>query len=97
MTENPKGIRRKFRVTISVEATMELDETVIAQELRDGYILGNGATEGDVIGHLAYNLIGNDLAIHQIDGWANCRSDSAVVAGRLMFVKDLEEIKEKGR
>lgn len=91
------SVRRKFHVVITVEAEMELDETAIAQELRDGYILGKGCTERDVINHLAYNLVGNSLAIHEIDGWANSLLASAVVKNRQMDVEAVDEIKEKTR
>jgi hypothetical protein len=76
------GKTRTFAV--SIHATMTLDESVIAQGLADaGYIwLGKNPTEDEVLMHLAFNLVGKDLRLSQIDGYANCPDASARVDDR---------------
>jgi hypothetical protein len=68
--------KRVFEVTVSRTVRMCVDEAVIAQGLSDDNpIQGPGATEQQIIEHLAFNLAGNCLSLSQIDGYAN-RDDS---------------------
>jgi hypothetical protein len=78
--DRPTGKTRKFLVTISKTVEIAFDESVIAQGmLPDGYILGPGATETDVLEHLAFNLLGNAIKLSEIDGYANCPDTSVHV------------------
>ncbi len=49
--------------------------------------------ENAVLMHLMYNLVGNELRLGQIDGYANCPETSARVLGIEMEVDDIEEVK----
>jgi hypothetical protein len=76
----PTGRLREIEVTLSKTVVFTVDEAVIAQGmLPDNPIFGKKVTEEDVLTHLAFNLIGNDLSLSQIDGYANCPDDSANV------------------
>jgi hypothetical protein len=78
--DKPSGKTRKFLVTVSKTVEVTLDESVIAQGmLPEGYILGPGATEDDVLQHLVFNLVGNSLRLSQIDGYANCPDESVSI------------------
>ena len=81
--DKPTGKTRSFSVTIC--ATMTLDESVIAQGLADdGFIMKN-PTEDAVLCHLAYNLVGNGLmatSLSEIDGYANCPDASARITDK---------------
>jgi len=77
---SPSGKTRTIVATVSKTIAFTVDESVIAQGmLPDSPIFGNRVTEDDVLQHLAFNLIGNDLRLSQIDGFANCPDASACV------------------
>ena len=71
---------RTFRVTVTKTVLMHLDGEVIEQGLRDDNpILGKGATVGQVLEHLAFNLVANGLSLPDIDGYANLSAANACV------------------
>lgn len=64
--------KRKFRVELSVELTIELDEQVFAvvdDEWRK--VLYDLTTPEEIASHIAYNMVANDLKLSQMDGWAD--------------------------
>jgi hypothetical protein len=78
--DKPTGKTRSFHVTI--HATMTLDESVIAQGVTDDGCIMRSPTEDEVLQHLAYNLVGEATSLSDIDGFANCPDESAVVSDR---------------
>ncbi len=94
----PSGKMRSFVVTLSKTVEIHLDESVIAQGIRpDGPIFGSQITgnkphdEMMAVEHLAFNLVGNDLNLSQIDGYANCPDESARVPHEPWDVEDVRE------
>lgn len=84
----PTGRIRRFKVQVITETIIALDESVLDQGvLPDNAIFGNKLqgmkredAELEVVNHLAFNLICNDLQLSEIDGYANCPDKSADVA-----------------
>jgi hypothetical protein len=98
----PTGKTREFSVTVIKTVTMTIDTSVIAQGLlRDNPIFGSQLTgdvrqdERIVLEHLAYNLVGNNLALSSIEGYGNCPNESAGVTYEPGDIDWLEEIKIK--
>lgn len=77
--DKPTGKKRIFLVTLTKEVTLIIDESVIAQGLADDGLIMKNPSEDEVIKHLAFNLVSNQLLLNQIDGYANCPDDSAEV------------------
>lgn len=91
----PTGKTRSFRVTVSKQVVMTLDTSVIAQgRADDGFIMKN-PSEREVLEHLAFNLIGNQLDLSDIEGYANCPNKSADVTYEPWDIDDLDEIEEE--
>ena len=73
-------MKRKFSVTLSKTVEIVVDDQVLRQGLRDDNpVLGKGASERDVVEHLAFNLVGNGLRLSQIDGYANMPDDAVKI------------------
>lgn len=94
----PTGKMRTFVVTVSKVVEISIDESVLEQGiLPDGPIFGSSMTgnkahdEVVVVEHLAFNLVGNDLRLSQIDGYANCPDASVIV---LYEDWDVESVRE---
>jgi hypothetical protein len=93
----PTGRTRTFLVTVSKTVEITVDEAIIAQGLLpDNPIFGASVSEKDVVEHLAFNLIVNDLSLPQIDGFANCDDESACVAMANWDVAIEQEYDENG-
>ncbi len=76
----PTGKKRTFIVTVTKTTEIAIDEAVLAQGvLPDNPIFGARVTEDDVVKHIAFNLLCNDIRLSQIDGYANCPDDSVRV------------------
>jgi len=95
----PTGKKRTFRMMIARTVDVTLDTSVIAQGLMpDNPIFGSRLDGGAydekiVLEHLAFNLIGNNLALSAIEGYANCPDESADVPWEPWEVDDIREIK----
>jgi len=86
--DKPTGKTRAYDVLIEIRARMVLDESVISQGTQDEGHIMRDPTEAQVIEHLAYNLVGNQLSLSEIDGYANCPAESARVTGFDMEVME---------
>jgi hypothetical protein len=94
----PTGKVRTFIVTISKVVEIALDESVITQGiLPDGPIFGSRITgnkaqdEMLAVEHLAFNLVGNNLRLSEIDGYANCPDESVSFPYEPWEVEDVRE------
>jgi hypothetical protein len=91
---HPTGKVRKFQVTVTKTVDIAIDESVIAQGLLpDNPIFGHDTTEHQVIEHIAFNVVGNQLRLSQIDGYANCPDEGAKeLGGYTAFDVEFDEI-----
>ena len=66
-----------FRVAATVRVRKEVVQAAFTKEFQDtAYTF---ASEADVVGHLAYNLVANDCRLTQLDGWADRKDDEAII------------------
>lgn len=71
---------KKFTVTFSVTAVIELDEQVLAvvdDEWRGQFypLLDNS----DIAEHIAYNMVSNGACLSQLDGWGDQPDSNAIL------------------
>lgn len=87
-------MKRKFEVTFTVTAKIELDEAVITavdDEWRSQFY--NLRDVQDIAEHIAYNLLqGNDLS--RLDGWADQPDKNAVLLDEEWELDEVEVINE---
>jgi hypothetical protein len=78
--DKPTGKVRRFEVTIQKTVVVSIDESVLEQARTEPTFFRPPLTDGGVAEHVAFNLVCNSLRLSQIDGYANCPDESAVVS-----------------
>lgn len=78
--DKPTGKVRRFEVTIQKTVVVTLDESVLEQARTEPAFFRPPLTDGGVVEHVAFNLVCNELRLSQIDGYANCPDESAIVS-----------------
>lgn len=64
---------RKFQVSYTVTATIEVDDTVIEDALTDDWCsqFYPFHTASDVVSHIAYNSLRDNASLSELDGFAH--------------------------
>jgi hypothetical protein len=85
--------KRYFRVILTGEATIELDDAVIkavTDEWRDKFY--RLASPADIAQHVSYNLIVNGVTLSMLDGWADQADSNAHIIDQVDWDIEAEEI-----
>ena len=88
--------KRRFFVIMEVEATIELDDSVIdvVDDEWRSHLYPLHSSE-DIAGHIAYNMIANNAQLSQLDGWADQPNSNARFVTRPEWTtEELSELKE---
>ena len=84
---------RKFHINLVIDCDIILDEEVINRvddEWRSQFYHLTSAH--DIAGHIAYNLVVNNLRLSQLDGWADMKDLQAVIISDEVSELSSEEI-----
>ena len=78
------GKKRRFTVEFQATVEIELDEDLIRRSLtpewHDSFYALYSA--GEVAGHVAYNMVINELSLKQMDGFADLNEDLVGIVSR---------------
>lgn len=84
---------RKFRISMTIDCDIILDEDVINRvddEWRSQFY--NLTSANDVAEHIAYNLVVNNARLSQLDGWADMKDLQAAIISDSVSELSSEEI-----